>query len=123
MAEKICLDTDVLIDLINGDNNIEKIINKYDEIYITSTSVFEFCNGKVDIEKYKINLRKFKILQFDFDGAIKSSTIFRSLKEFGSLTDMGDIMIAGICIINNITLLTRNKKHFERVTNLGLKLV
>ena len=86
--------------------------------------IYKLYNGiNKKCKKYKINLRKFKILHFDFDDAINSSTIFRSLKEFGNLIDMGDIMIAGICIINDITLLTRNKKHFERVTNFGLKLV
>jgi len=55
---------------------------------------------------------------------LKAADIYASLKLQGKpLGDKwdGDVLIAAYCIVNNYTLVTNNKEHFERVD--GLKFV
>jgi len=44
----------------------------------------------------------------------------RTLEKSGASIGMADSLIAGIALVHNATLLTRNRKHFARVTGLRL---
>ena len=60
-------------------------------------------------------------LGLDDAAADAASEIRRSLERSGNQIGMADSLIAGIVIANGGTLLTRNRRHFERVP--GIKLV
>ena len=55
----------------------------------------------------------------------KSSKIFgiknKELSNRGRVTEILDLIIASICISNNLILITRNKKHFENIPGLEFK--
>lgn len=61
------------------------------------------------------------VLQFDEPAAERSAEIWRSLRRRGLLVGLADILSAGICLANDLPLLTRNVDHFNRLE--GLKLV
>lgn len=44
--------------------------------------------------------------------------IRRNLDDMGKTVAMADCLIAGICIEHGMSLLSRNRKHFERIPNL-----
>ena len=46
--------------------------------------------------------------------------MFESLSSKGEMVDALDVMIASIAIVNNESILTMNKKHFERIKELKL---
>ncbi len=57
--------------------------------------------------------------------AIDSAEVFAQLKaqlqkEGNIVADM-DLLIASICLANNLTLVTNNTRHFEKIPNLILE--
>ena len=126
---KYCLDTDIIIDFIRGDKIIvNKIKNILDSSinFITTITLCELFlgaylskNPEEEIKKIDILLENTVLATLDK----KSSKTFgiknKELVDTGKVTKVLDLMIASICISNNLTLVTRNKKHFENI--LGLK--
>lgn len=123
MDTKICLDTDIAIGIINGDKRLEKLIQKmpdYD-VCITSITVFELLLRETNLDVAKRFVNDSEIIHFKDREAIKASSIFKDLKKEGSLIDIRDIFIAASCIVNNLPLVTFNKKHFERIKELNVE--
>jgi hypothetical protein len=52
-----------------------------------------------------------------------ASTIYSDLRKRGELIEDPNLLIASICIANDLSLMTGNKKHFERLKRYGLKLI
>lgn len=122
MDAKICLDTDIAIGIINGDKRLEKLMQKlpdYD-VCITSITVFELLLRETNLDVAKRFINDLEIIQFKEREAIKASSMFKELKKKGSLIDIRDIFIAACCIVDNSSLVTFNKKHFERIKELRL---
>jgi len=123
----VCLDSDIVIDFLrNKKEVIKKILeleNK-EKLSTTSINIFELLVGFLELNKieesYKF-VKNLKILSFDFEAGEKASSIFKELKNKGTLLDPLDLFIASIAITNNESLLTRNTKHFERVPGLRLE--
>lgn len=122
MGKEICLDSDILIDILDGEN---QVLNNYKDyrIFITSISAFEYALGKVSYEQSMEVLFKFFVLKLELIDAILSASIYKKLRNVGKEVEFRDIMIASICINNKITLLTKNKKHFSRFVDYGLKVI
>lgn len=122
MDQKVCLDTDVAIGILTQDKRVEHLIPKLKdyEIFITSITAFELLLRETNLEIAKRFINDFEVLHFKEKEAIKSSAIFKDLKKRGSMLDIRDVFIAGICISNNCSLATLNKKHFERIGELSL---
>lgn len=122
MEQKICLDTDICIEIIKdtplGRNAIKRIEDS--QIFISSISVFEIYLREFNIDKIDFFINKFSILNFDDSCAIKGSEIMKSLKKSGKIVDFRDVFIATTCIVNNCNFLTLNKKHFENIKDLKL---
>ncbi|MCK4826096.1 type II toxin-antitoxin system VapC family toxin, partial [bacterium] len=49
-----------------------------------------------------------------------AAKIYTDLKQAGKLIGNQDILIAGICITYDIPLITKNTKHFSRISRLKL---
>lgn len=121
VVRKICLDSDIIIDILNNEASAKDLIVSLDaEFYITSINSFEIWYGRKESEKIFELLNTLKILDFDNDSALNSGDIMRKLKGKGSLLDIRDVFIAAVCITNKVELLTNNKKHFERLKEFGL---
>lgn len=124
MERKICLDSDILVDLSRDINQIENRLSSFNAVfYITSINAFEIWMGRKNKEDTKDFLEIFDILNFNLDSALLSADILRSLNDTGMTLEFRDIFIAAICIVNNTELMTNNLKHFERLKKFGLKLV
>jgi hypothetical protein len=52
-----------------------------------------------------------------------ASKIYAELRKKGEIIEDPDLLIASICIANNLPLITHNKKHFKRLEKFGLKVV
>src|SRR3989344_8022464 len=122
MDEKICLDTDFIINLIKNEGYRENFFSKYNliEVYTTTINVFELFLRITNLQDIHHFLNKINILEFDKDSVILASEIYKGLKSIGGSIEFRDIFIAAICIINNCKLSTLNKKHFSRIKNLDL---
>ena len=126
----IFLDTDTLSFYFAGDSNIkEKIIetiNKVEQICLTAINVYElkkglrWRNNKTKEEKFNKFLQNIRIFTLD-DGSISLAVdIYADLRKNGITIGDADILIAGIVINNNGTLITNNIQHYQGIKKLNL---
>lgn len=118
-------DTDVLIDYLAGKgeaDTVERLLRR-GALSTTVITRFELLSGAKNPKQV---LRLHQLLEvvpslvLDEPASDAASEIRRSLDESGTGIGMADSLIAGIVIARDGTLLTRNRRHFERVP--GLKL-
>jgi len=55
-----------------------------------------------------------------FDEAVwqKAAHVFAMLYQQGIVVDDADVLIAAYCLVNEYTLVTNNKRHFENIDEL-----
>lgn len=126
----ICLDSDFIIDFLNGQQDalekLEELEKDSRNIVTTSINALELFVGIVGvdgisgkrIEFTRGFLANLTILNFDDGAAERSANILNSLKKSGQPIGLKDTFIAGTALENKAIILTRNIKHFERVTGL-----
>ena len=132
----VCLDSTFVIDILKGAEKAEEleenIDNRGEDIFIASPSIIEVVRGlylKSNIKNLKNNekertfklINSLSVLDLDKNSAILAAKIEADLKNNGEIIDIEDVMIAAITINNNETLITRNKKHFERIKDLKIE--
>jgi tRNA(fMet)-specific endonuclease VapC len=123
----IVADTDVLIDALNGIEPYETTVRnllRARRLATTAPSRFELETGAVEEEEATRAAELFETLlalPFDAEAAERAAAVARHLRKSGTPIPMADLAIAGICLIHDAPLFTRNRKHFERVA--GLRLV
>lgn len=66
-------------------------------------------------------MKNFSILPLLLEESWKAGEILGELFKQGTPIDMIDAQIAGIAICHNQTVITRNKKHFERISQLKIE--
>jgi tRNA(fMet)-specific endonuclease VapC len=123
VVRKICLDTDVLIQIMRDDPTLKETLSSMDASFHTTTiSVFEIWQGHKQSEGTLELIHSLIKLDFDEKSAFAAGDIQRKLSDAGEILDFRDLFIASICIKNDAELFTFNKKHFERLKKFGLKL-
>lgn len=124
---KYIIDTDIMIYFLK---NHPKVVSKFektdqDDIATTIVNYTELLFGAYNSLKIKENLSKVKsflktiaIADFDKSSAEVFARLKADLRKSGKIIADMDLMIAGICIANNLILVTNNSKHFERISGL-----
>ncbi len=118
-------DTDVLIDFLRGAGEAERIAIelKTGRLCTTAISAFElWAVAKTPQQAATIEtlLAAITVLPLDISCARRAGEILRELERKGDTIGMADSLIAGIAIEHDAILISRNRKHYERVA--GLKL-
>jgi tRNA(fMet)-specific endonuclease VapC len=127
----VCLDTDILIGLLRGDKAAISVVKKLESIKkplkTTIIAAHELLRGasissgpEENIPKVKRLLSGLDVLTLNEDACEEVSKIYTGLKASGRLISEFDILIAGIVLYNNETLVSRDE-HFGLVRALGLK--
>ncbi len=98
------------------------------EIALCSIVLSELLYGVYRSGRPAENLRAIKEIQdrfisfpFDDDCAAASGQIRADLARAGTPIGPNDLMIAAIAVTNNLTVVTRNTREFERVAGLRLE--
>jgi tRNA(fMet)-specific endonuclease VapC len=118
-------DTDVLIDYLAGKGEadaVEQLLLR-GAIRTTVISRFELLSGAKNAKQLARLLQLLEVvpsLALDDAAADAAGEIRRSLERSGKSIGMADSLIAGIVASNGGTLLTRNRRHFERVPGIRL---
>ncbi len=125
LDQKICLDTDVVIAILNNEKRTLSLISKIEnaEIFISTVTLFELLLRETNLDIIENFKDKVQILNFDELSSRKASYIFKELKKNEKLIDFKDLFIASTSIANNCLLATFNRKHFERLKEFGLNLI
>ena len=122
MDKKICLDTNVCIELIKGNLTLKSKLYSYLAMpaYISPITVFELFLRKSNLYIIEEFVKNFEIMPIDEHKAKKGSRLFNEAKQMGRPVDLRDVLIAATCIINNLELVTLNKKDFLYIKELKL---
>ena len=122
----ILADTDVLIDFLAATPAIADQVKAYvesDTLQTSAISCFELLSGARE-GKRGDNVRRLvaaiPVLPLDRQAATAAADVRHELERNGLSIGMADSLIAGVALTNGIPLLTRNRKHFERVHGLQL---
>lgn len=128
----VCLDTSFIIDIMRENTEAiqlrKKLERSNDSLAIASPTIIELIRGLdsvnlKEMEKDKIEefINLVTTLSLDKKSAVRAGGIDVELIREGEKVDIEDVMIAAIAITNNEKLITRNKKHFERIKNLEIE--
>ena len=122
----IVADTDVLIDFLAGRGGGADAVARELErgaLLTTVVSRFELLSGARSRRQRTAVLKLLTAvpaLPVDGDAADAAAEVRRTLEARGEGIGMADSLIAGTVIRHSGTLLTRNRRHFERVDGLAL---
>ena len=123
-----CLDTDLLIAILRGKQEAHDLVAELEQepkAATTSINAFEVFYGAFKSQLKSQNLKeadrlldKLEILPMVLSSARKAAEISEELAEKGEPIDFRDAMVAGVAVVNDLTLVSRNKAHFGRVKEL-----
>jgi len=124
-----CLDTSVVVDFLRGNRHIIDKITKLveeEKVFLTSITLCELFKGvylsnkvEKELEIVENFIKSVGFLYHDSDSCKYFGEVFAKLHKNGKMTNEFDLMIASIVKVNNMVLVTMDKRHFE---NLGVKL-
>lgn len=122
----ILADTDVLIDYLTDAEPVASQVDAYvdgDSLQTSAVTCFELLSGAQENERGDATRRLLAavaVLPLDREAATRAAAVRQQMARSGYSIPMADSLIAGIALANNLPLLTRNQKHFERIENLSL---
>src|SRR5689334_20338430 len=94
------------------------------ELVTTTVTRFEVLCGAVTagtLAEAERLLRPIECLPFDLRAANTAAELHRTLRAGGISLSPADTMIAGIAVSRGVTLVTRNRRHFDRVPGLAVE--
>ena len=122
----IVADSDVLIDFLRGrGEGARRVALELETRSFGTTAItaFELRSGARTARQRKavdLLLEAMTVLPFGAEEARIAAEVRQQVESQGQPIGMADYLIAAVCIAADGVLLTRNRKHFERVA--GLKL-
>ena len=130
MEDKICLDTDFLVNFLRNKNEEAEFIKTSEaskELVTTCITLFELYYGAYKSKEAENNLNaisslanRIEILDFSSESAKKAGEILSKLEKQGKPIEFRDIFIGAIALSNNCSIKTYNIKHFSRIEGLSL---
>jgi predicted nucleic acid-binding protein len=121
---QIVVDTDIIVDYlrkVDPQASVFKRLFLEDQVLFTSISAYELRVGSEQTKRQanlKLLFQPRNTLPLDLASAIEAGKILTELRAKGEEISPGDILISGICLSNNLPVLTRNEGHFKRVPKL-----
>lgn len=134
MVIKYLLDTDIVISALKGKQTVDELLHLEEEgaaaalSVITIYEVWEGIHGskKIAAEAGKQQFDQFienyieQLIPLDLEIAKTAGKIRAKLRREGKVIPDTDILIAATCIVNDLTLVTKNKRHFSRIKGLSI---
>ncbi len=128
--KQVIVDTDILSYYLKGQpdvvENFDVHVDKQGFLYISRISIVEILGGlkSKNADKQILRLRELinnhRILDTSEVSAEISAEIFANLHKIGRHSGNYDVLIAGIAIANNLTLVTNNEKDYKNIEGLTL---
>ncbi len=123
------LDTSIIIDYLRDNKEAVNLLDNLDGTFYSSSvclaEIYEGVNRVRDSQELESQVENFfhslsGILPFDTKEAKSFGAIRAYLKESGEVIEDLDIQIGATCLVNDLVLITKNKKHFSRIKHLPL---
>ena len=120
--EKIILDTNILIEILKGDQKTIQAVEHFDRLYISAVTAMEIyfrALNKQELIKLKKFISLFNVIAINENiSNIATNLIYRYAKSHN--LDIPDALIASTSIDTNTPLFTYNKKDFKYITDIEL---
>ena len=131
-TDMYCLDTDVLIDYLRGNKQVfEKLSFFFTHgigLFTTFINVCELYKGvylskKKDKEEGEVRslIDTVKPIGMDHYSCTFFGKEWSRLQKEGKTTQILDLMIASVAVANNLTLITKNRRHYENIAGLKIE--
>ncbi|MDA3836685.1 MAG: type II toxin-antitoxin system VapC family toxin [Nanoarchaeota archaeon] len=131
MGNKICLDTDILIDFLRGKAYASEWIldtEKTNTLATTTINLFELYYGAsisetpkektIAVDELKKNL---VILELAAEDSKLAGEKMAELKTQGNMIDFRDVLVSAIAMNEGFSIKTNNLKHFQRINGLEVE--
>lgn len=127
---KICLDTNIVIDILRGNQETKEKINEFhlETFYTSQIVISELYKGAYGtnnkekaITEVEDIIQGLELLPFNQEVSKVYGKIYQDLKKQGKLTNEFDLLIGCISLTNNAILITKNPKDFRNIK--GLKII
>jgi len=122
----VAIDTNIAVQVLNGDPSTLKVLKQFNEIYIPVTASGELLFGAKNSSKKEENVKRFRafldqcyLLPITREIAEVYSNIRLTLKQKGKPIPENDIWIAATCIAHELPLMTKDL-HFQHIDALQL---
>ena len=123
----VCLDTDILIDAIRAEEPLSRLASiSGSGACATIITILELYYGAFksknagDVALVDLLKNDITIIDLNEEDARLAGKMMAELDKKGSRLDFRDVAIGAICINRRMTLITRNTKHFGRLSAYGL---
>lgn len=120
------IDTGIFIEHLRAKDKTKTTLYKIfgeENLSVSTVTLFELLAGANTAQKRKeIFSITDSIQKLDFTDkvALNAAEVYQQLKRNNQMIEFRDIFIAATCMIHDETLLTFNKKHFNRIKGLRL---
>jgi predicted nucleic acid-binding protein len=125
------LDTDFLVGLLRYDPRaleyLKKLIKTPSDLNITHVTLWELYQGVYKSSRPETSLKQteellefFNVIPFTQGIARRFGNLVNDLKRQGTPVGVMDTLIASVGLENNLTIVTRNRKHYEKT---GVQLI
>lgn len=127
------LDTDVLSELVKRRPSPHVLArlrrSRADTLYTTVISVMELrygCARRPDSERFWARLEReilarVQVLGFGADDAIVAGDLLAALSTKGTRIGLEDTLIASVALVRRYVVVTRNVRHFARISSLRVE--
>lgn len=128
--EPSLIDTDILSMFLRGRKPISQCfdtyLQEYPQINFSIITYYEIASGleykdaKRQLERFTEFVQYNNMLLLTRQSANISAEIYARLRKQGNLIDDIDLLIAGIALENNLSVVTHNTQHFKRIDGLAV---
>jgi tRNA(fMet)-specific endonuclease VapC len=128
---RVIVDTDILTYYFRGDKHVVDHFQNYLKsnklIEISIITYYEIIGGLMakDAKKQLLVFEDFisenVVLPLTYNSAKISAELYSILRKNGKIVDDIDLLIAGIAIENELTLIINNENHFNRIPGLNIE--
>lgn len=117
MMTRFMLDSDVIIWHLRGRREVTEMLRNLHNLRLpgcSAVSVFEVQMGlkRGEEEATRRFLKALRIFDVNWEIAERSAQLVREHKSKGSTLGVADALIAGTCLLHDLTLVTYNQKHY-----------
>ncbi len=127
---KLLLDTDILSLYLKKNPKVVTAAQNY----LHDHTVFSFSvitrfeilrgmktkNASVQLNAFDVFCRKNEIIELNDKIIVRASDIYADLHKTGQIIGDADILIAATALKNNLSIVTNNENHFNRITQLQI---
>ncbi len=121
------VDTGIFIEYLRAKIKSKTILQHLPDntdLYISSVTLYELYMGATNPQKWvdvKTLTDDIPVLPFTKTISEKAAIIYQDLRKKNTIIEFRDIFIAATAMTHGLPVLTKNKKHFTRVSGLKLQ--